>query len=171
MAASPPWLLCDSDANCEKGTFCDHLGKVCKPMCVTPDDCGGPGRRCIPAVSTLPPPTEIPGLQICTAHCDPETASPCGAGATCVRVSTSDFDCTTSLGKIEGVGCTFSDECTVGLLCIGTAAVKTCEPWCHPADAGLLNGCPWMKPYCNPFATAVTYNGTPYGYCDTSSKP
>ena len=173
VKASPnaPWLACDSDSDCQRGTFCDHVGKVCEPMCMTATDCGAPGRRCIAALSTSPPPAEIPGLQLCTAHCDPETAATCGPGTNCVRVTITDFDCTTSAGKIESVACTFSSECTKGLLCIGTANSKTCQRWCHPADATVFNGCPNAEPYCNPFATAVTYDGVPYGYCDTSSKP
>jgi hypothetical protein len=162
IAPAAAWSGCDTDNDCAATTWCDLDLHVCKPICNTTGECPS-GAHCVPVLqSTVNSP--IPSLKACTAHCDPQSASPCGAGLTCFHDTTGEFDCVRSGNKVIGASCTYADDCGKGLLCIGSAMVFTCEKWCHPADA-IGGGCPGDKFYCSSFSTAVTYNTDTYGYC------
>lgn len=164
IGASPTaaWSGCDTDNDCAATTWCDLDFHVCKPICNIPGDCA-PGAHCVPVLQSLVN-TPIPSLKVCTAHCDPQSTSPCGVGLTCVPDASGEFDCARSKNTVVGATCVYSDDCGKGLLCIGSAGVFTCEKWCHPADA-VGGGCSGSKFYCSSFATAVTYNSETYGYC------
>ena len=158
----PAWSGCDTDNDCAAATWCDLDLHVCKPICNITTDCPA-SAHCVPVLQSTVN-TPIPSLKACTAHCDPQTASPCGAGLTCYHDTTGEFDCVRSGNKVAGASCGFADDCGKGLLCIGSAMVFTCEQWCHPAN-NFGGGCPIDKAFCSSFSTAVTYNGATYGYC------
>ncbi|MEP7121289.1 MAG: hypothetical protein ABJE95_10285 [Byssovorax sp.] len=164
IGASPTaaWSGCDTDNDCAAKTWCDLDLHVCKPICSITADCSA-GAHCVPVLQSKVN-TPIPSLKACTAHCDPQSAAPCGVGLTCLQDSNSEFDCARSKKTVLGAMCTYADDCDKGLLCIGSGAMFTCEKWCHPADA-FGGGCPFDKLFCSSFATAVTYNSSTYGFC------
>lgn len=162
------WDACDDDSDCGPGVWCDHTLHVCKPICATTDQCPA-NAHCmpVPVDGTM---TTIPGLKVCTAHCDPPSANPCGTGATCYyEDTTSEFDCLRSGNTVAGGSCKFANDCGKGLVCIGTGGVLTCERWCGPANNVFSVGCALAdsnKPYCDKFGMMATYNGVVYGVCD-----
>lgn len=162
------WEACDDDSDCAAGVWCDHTLHVCKPICATTDQCPT-GAHCMPVPVDGTAKT-IPGLKVCTAHCDPPSASPCGAGTTCYYDdTTSEFDCLRSGNTVAGGSCNFGNECGKGLVCIGSGGTLTCERWCGPANNVFSVGCALAdpnKPYCDKFGMMATYNGVVYGVCD-----
>lgn len=165
MSPRPAWSSCDTDNDCAAATWCDLQLHVCKPICDILDECPA-GANCVPVPQSTVS-TPIPSLKTCTAHCDPQSATPCGNGLTCARTTTGEFDCVRSQNKVEGATCKASADCFKGLLCIGAAPTFTCEKWCSPTDA-MGGGCVGPKPYCSSFQTAVVYNSASYGYCAAS---
>jgi hypothetical protein len=162
------WDACDDDSDCAAGVWCDHALHTCKPICITTDQCPS-GAHCMP-VPVDGTAKMIPGLKVCTAHCDPPSASPCGTGTTCYYVdATSEFDCLRSGNTVAGGMCKFADDCGKGLVCLGSGATGTCERWCSPANNIFSVGCALAdpnKPYCDKFGMNATYNGVVYGVCD-----
>src|SRR5262249_17969088 len=114
----------------------------------------------------------IPGLQICTANCDPITTSPCGSGVTCIFDSSTDiqgFDCIVSGLKKEGEVCAKSKDCDKGLVCVVGSPSNTCQRWCTPVNTtfpGKSNNCTAARPNCVAFTAHFKHNGVEYGVCD-----
>ena len=163
--ASPPLArfdACSDDKSCPAGTWCNLLTAVCSPFCTSSATCGE--GACIPAVDGND--TPIPGVKVCTAHCDPVQATPCGTGATCTYdPNDGQFDCAMSGFAPEGMSCQQASDCGRGLGCAVDAANQgSCLAWCEPTDtfAGICGGL-----YCNSFSnsSSITYDGTTYGYC------
>jgi hypothetical protein len=163
IAAAPlgEYAGCSNDANCPAGTWCDRRTLVCAPFCASAAGCGN--GHCVGASDGT---NTIPGISVCTAHCDPETASPCGAGATCAYAEpVLDFDCFSS-GEVPVTGaCQSSGDCAKGLVCgvSGTTGTGSCLSWCHPA--GSSGDCAAVE-FCNEFSPAFSYDGVDYGYCN-----
>lgn len=164
IATSPhtAWTSCDTDNDCGATLWCDLQRHVCKPICMTIDECPA-GGHCVPVPRSAGGAT-IPSLKACTSHCDPQSAAPCESGLTCFYDSSDEFDCVKSQNKVEGATCKSYYDCVKGLLCIGLAPTLTCEKWCSPVNAA-GGGCVAPKSYCSSFQTAVTYNNDTYGYC------
>lgn len=165
MMAKPKWSGCQTDSDCARRTWCDHRNHVCKPICHTSDDCELK-QQCIPVLQDMST-TEVPGLRVCTSHCDPtQPEPPCSLGLTCVYNSlVKDFECATSGGVPEASPCTSSASCNPGLICVGVAPSYTCERWCSPADGLKNSGCPAAAPKCEAFNPNVMYEGVSHGAC------
>lgn len=148
-----PRARCSNDDACPVGTFCDRRTAVCMPLCNGAASCAG---RCVPAETENK--VTIPGVTVCTAHCNPTNPSACGLGAMCgYDPMALDFDCFFFAGKGPGEVCEFINDCPPTHVCVGT-----CEKWCHPADA-FGEEC---QGYCSPFANATfIYDMVEYGYC------
>lgn len=157
---------CTSDGSCQAGSWCDHFTETCAKICSSTSPCPQ-GGKCIQAVTVNS--IAIPSLQICTANCDPITASPCGPSVTCEFDTTTSvlaFDCFASGLKTEGQACTASVDCNKGLVC--RAATSTCERWCTPPGSAFPatpNNCSSAKPTCAAFSNHPTHNGVEYGVC------
>lgn len=164
------WSKCSSDGDCASGTFCDHDTSVCKKICNNVGDCVA-GALCSPAIKKNTQSTEIPGLKLCTSHCDPMSAAPCGVGLTCYySVSDAEFDCVKSTKLGVGATCNFADDCDKGLVCVGDGAGSShCQRWCHPVDefipsvfcGSFFEG----TNYCLGVAVQVQYGNSTYGVC------
>lgn len=170
--STPPrstWDACDTDSNCGPGVWCDHALHICKPICVTTDQCPA-NARCVPVLANDTT-TAIPGLDVCTAHCDPTSAMPCGANTTCYYDATiNEFDCLESGTAVAGASCNFANDCVKGLVCLGSNGTATCERWCGPADGNVSAACSAAdssKPFCVKFGMMPTYNGVVYGVCSS----
>jgi hypothetical protein len=151
---------CTADTSCPAGTWCDQRTLVCDPFCATGDGCGS--GQCVGASSGT---KSIPGVNVCTAHCDPESASPCGTGSTCsYDDKVLDFDCFTAGAASVAGSCQSSLDCKKGLVCaVNAMQVGTCYPWCHAA--GTFGDCTGTF-FCNEFTPAFVYDGADYGYCN-----
>jgi len=155
-----PYDAClGGDANCPAGTWCDRRTFVCMPFCQSAADCGG--NDCVaahnPAGNTVPG-----GISVCTANCDPVSAAPCGAGATCTydALVVGGFDCFSTMGYASGHFCMHLNDCAPGLVCAGTS----CARWCHPASTTSSADCGFAA--CTAFTNLMpTYGGATYGYC------
>ncbi len=155
---------CTDDQSCPPGTWCNLFTSVCSPFCTTSSDCK-PG-SCVPATDGNGNP--IPGVSICTAHCDPVLATPCGTGATCIDdPPEGDFDCAASgFVPVDGP-CGQSSDCGRGLVCAGnTSTDGLCSYWCEPANS---NAPDCYGTFCNALTdengNPITYGGATYGYC------
>src|SRR5258706_7524664 len=80
-----PWTKCSDDHDCGAGAWCDiWTFNVCRPICSDLGQCPM-NAQCLPTSSDPSNFTAIPGLKVCTPHCDPEVpTSPCGLDVTCV---------------------------------------------------------------------------------------
>jgi hypothetical protein len=159
------WAKCNANQDCSASSFCDHTRKVCKPICDGAGQCPS-NAQCIPAKQSDGV-TDINGLKVCTAHCNPTSAAPCGPNITCFYDSKNiDFDCASGSNLIEGVTCVGATACAKGLVCAGTMAMSTCAQWCTPINKVTKNpACPTARPYCDPVTVTVNYEGTDYGIC------
>ncbi len=160
------WAKCNANQDCGASSFCDHKRNVCKPICDGAGQCPT-NAQCIPAKQSDGM-TDVTGLKLCTAHCDPVSAAPCGANITCFYDSKSVyFDCAAGSNLTEGVTCMFgTPACAKDLTCAGSTAKSTCAQWCTPINTTDKNpACPVMRPYCDPLTVNVNYEGTDYGIC------
>jgi len=158
---------CTSDGDCNVGHWCDKTKSLCRPICISSGDCPS-GAQCLEAISpgTKQP---IPGLKVCTSHCNPMNGSPCSSEFTCVYSSSIlEWDCTLSGAQGVGVSCASSADCKAGLACVGSNNNYKCERWCHPANdafsvycAQFING----KNNCVKLSVPYPYNGDSYGAC------
>ncbi len=105
----------------------------------------------------------IPGLDVCTVNCNLVTASPCGAGATCVAVadgSSGDVvgsECFVS-GLIDlGETCAHAQDCQPGLLCYSNACSLVVQ-LSHDPCSGQGLDCLYFNP-------EIKIDGTNYGSC------
>jgi hypothetical protein len=161
-----PWGKCATNMDCDAATWCDHILNVCKPSCINNGQCPS-SAQCIPATQKDGK-TAVKNLTVCTAHCDPVTAAPCGTNTTCFYDSaTVEFDCSTTLNLGENQSCWASNVCAIGLVCAGTSGAELCKQWCTPIDATFPNpACPSGRPYCDGLAQMVMYQGKSYGICN-----
>lgn len=160
------WSKCNTNKDCDAVTWCDKILSVCKPICDGNPQCPLHA-QCLPAVQSDGV-AKVNGLTVCTAHCDPVTAAPCGTNTTCFYdFNAVEFDCSTTLNLGENITCTAANKCAVGLVCAGPAGNKLCKQWCTPIDMANTNSsCPVDRPYCDPVSVNVNYEGTDYGICD-----
>jgi hypothetical protein len=166
--AAPAWSACASDAACGIGTFCDHETGACKPMCSSSVECPQ-GAACVAAKSADG--HMIPGLALCTAHCNPETGAPCGAGLACDfsdDFGSAELDCHASGGLGPTAACQGPHDCANGLVCVDDGTKKTCLGWCHPVDESAPNFDCFSKSggiICTGLSQTVLQDGTTYGVC------
>jgi hypothetical protein len=147
-----------ADQACAAGAYCSASTSVCVPLCTSKAECaGGFCVAALDASGTSP----IPGLDVCTADCDPLTAAPCGPQVTCYYdAKHGGLDCIASKGSLEGAVCSFVNDCAPALACIG----GTCRRWCTPVgDMFTCSG----GGVCSAFSNlTVTHAGQTYGYCN-----
>ncbi len=136
--STPDFQACTSTEQCGAFSWCDEPTGVCRPVCTSAGECFttfglGIGTLCGPTVAGGS--TVMGGLQVCTAHCNPQDNLPCVTGGTnpvtCAwrsSPSPGDWDCIVSGGAGEGAGCAESWDCQPGLTC--GAYDHTCQPWC-----------------------------------------
>ena len=163
--ASLPWSKCNGDSDCGKGSWCDIWSyKTCRPICSDVGQCPS-GTQCLPTSSDSYNFIAIPGLKVCTPHCEPETTAPCAAGVTCIYDGhDKDLVCATSGNLTLGAMCNFQPDCAKGLVCVGTTP-HTCEQWCHPANGMSNASCPASKKNCVGAITWVNRDNILYGIC------
>ncbi len=158
IAGSPlgPFDACVGDTRCPAGTWCDHRTSTCAPFCDSGSACGK--GNCVPARSDVG--KTVPGASVCTSHCDPISAIPCGKGATCTySKNMGEFDCVLSLGYVEGAKCMYLDDCGKGLVCVSTGCTKWCYPAGSTSDPGCQNGCGTFTDL------TPVFEGETYGFC------
>jgi hypothetical protein len=164
LAAAPlsPYAACPKgDGDCPAGTWCDRRTKVCMPFCTPGGTACGGGGSCVAASAGTAP---VPGDYVCTAHCEPISASPCRQGATCVYdPKVLDFDCFESGNASLSGSCTLPYDCGKGLVCgvDQTTMLGSCLLWCSPTQT---SSCPSFG-FCNDFSSPISYSGASYGYC------
>lgn len=160
----PAFAFCEVDVECSEGTWCDERTFTCHTLCQNGNPCAV-GALCVQGyrVDTDDNLVAISDLGLCTAHCDPKTASACNSdfgppngGVTCINIGV-DFDCVVSNGQNEGQSCTWSNDCSIGLRCSGDPGV--CTSWCK-VGMDLCNGAG-----CCSLDPKVSYNGAEYGVC------
>jgi hypothetical protein len=154
-AAMPlhPYDACTSDTLCPMGTWCNGRTEVCMPFCTSSADCQG--NDCIGADDASG--NTVPGgASVCVANCNPETASPCGNGATCAYDSSNGaMDCFLSSNYCLGQSCKNVWDCSPGLVCAGM-----CVIWCDVKTMDCPLGTCTMFSNIDPM-----YDGDVYGYC------
>jgi hypothetical protein len=165
VMAKPKWSGCQTDSDCARGTWCDHRNHACEPICTTVDDCEG-NQQCIPVLQDGST-SEIPGLRVCTSHCDPIVPEPpCSMGLTCVyNFTVQDFECARGANVPQSSACNAPDSCDPGLICVGKPGAYTCERWCSPAGTTNSPGCAAPRPNCKAFNPTVIRDGVSYGVC------
>lgn len=157
----PSWSRCASDAECVDRTWCDHETGVCKPVCQdAATHCPDQG-ECKTAMASGG--GTIPGvLRICTAHCDPLSATSCNQSAgntNCILNDPYGFDCFASGSTSAFSWCDNLLECGPGLGCY-IYVVPACRPWCMLSN----DLCPILTD-CQAFGSPVSYNGQELGVC------
>jgi hypothetical protein len=165
VMAKPKWSGCQTDSDCARGTWCDHRNHVCEPICTTVDDCEA-NQQCIPVLQDGSA-AEIPGLRVCTSHCNPIVPEPpCSLGLTCVyNFDVQDFECVRGNKVPQSSPCDAPDDCDPGLICVGKSPSYTCERWCSPANTTNSPGCAAPRPNCKAFNPTVIRDGVTYGVC------
>jgi hypothetical protein len=159
----PAWASCLGDANCVEGTYCSG-DWVCEPVCATGDTCPN-GGWCVAALDANW--AVIPGLNVCTANCQPITGAPCDqsyGSVTCGLwgADQPEFTCYAAGGYGEGTPCDGNQiNCGSGLQCPGDAPF-VCRRWCTPI--GQQSNCP-LNQLCSPLSNHPTEDGVEYGLC------
>ena len=155
----PPTARCNVDADCVDRTWCDHATGVCKWVCQSGDNCpvGGTCANAQAAGSGT-----IPGLQVCTAYCDPRVATSCNQsnGTTNCLYGSSGFDCFWSGNKAYPNTCGGFTECGPPQTCY----LGFCRPWCD--DAG--HACPVVPGNCYAYPQPIHYGTAEMGYCSAT---
>ncbi|MBW2528412.1 MAG: hypothetical protein JRI23_29825 [Deltaproteobacteria bacterium] len=154
--AVPSWARCATDADCQSRLWCDHGSGVCKPICQSEGQCPA-GASCVQA--NAPGGGAIPGLQICTAYCDPLNPLSCNQsnGTTNCLYGNLGFDCFASGTSGLLAGCS-------GFLSCGppnTCHLGLCRPWCDT----LLGSCTFPLLTCYGYSPPIFYDGVEVGYC------
>ena len=162
----PNGSKCNVNQDCGVSSFCDHKHKVCRAICDGVGDCPA-NAQCIPAKQAVDGTTNIPGLNLCTAHCNPSDPLSCGPNITCFYdFKTVEFDCASGPNTSENSVCVLATDCAKGLVCAGGMAGFTCAQWCTPINTMIKNlSCPGLRPYCDPVTVNVNYDGKDYGIC------
>ncbi len=155
-----PWSACTVDSQCEAGTFCDLILKVCKPVCTNATCQSG---NCIQAEFGN---GNIPNLMVCVADCEPVGATPCSQSpesVSCVRKSYG-MDCEASDGLPYNADCSVDHQCAPGLVCWNNSK---CYDWCT------IGGTPCQGLSCLSLSpAAMSGDGmTEYGFCGLFSAP
>lgn len=159
----PAWSECTVDTQCQAGTWCDLVRKVCKPVCSN--------AACPTSGSCIPAPSgnggNVANVMVCVADCEPVGATPCNQSqgdVACVRTP-DGLDCMES-GSVAKLGsCTSDYRCAPGLVCY---ANSYCEEWCTIGG----NDCPggYFCVSLNPQVMSGDGN-TEYGVCGLSVAP
>lgn len=153
--AVPAWARCFSDADCQARLWCDHTTGVCKPLCQTTVQCPS-GADCLAALAAGGGP--IPGLQICTSHCDPRNANSCNQsyGTTNCLYGDDGFDCFASGTASYPASCSSFVDCAPPQTC----HLGYCRFWCDVQ----ANSC--VSPlFCRSYAVPIYYDGIELGFC------
>jgi hypothetical protein len=153
----PAWSSCQSDSQCQTGTWCDLLLGVCKPLCPN-TGCDNNG-ECLPAEHGN---GTIPDLFVCTANCEPDQATPCVQDygpVTCGRVG-GGWDCQQSGNGGTGSSCGDDGDCAPGLLCTAQGA---CWEWCLIGQGGTCTT--GTGTYCSAVVPPANHDNGEYGVC------
>lgn len=149
---------CQSDAECEAGTYCHPHLTTCKPFCDNDTDCGGGAGECAPTGSSDAP---LP-FETCVAMCDPVEGTWCDDGTACFFAEPTHFqhwDCGSSTGLGLGVACSDGDlVCGNGLTCVA----GTCQRYCYltePAPSECSGSC------ADVLSREAVFEGKPVGAC------
>jgi hypothetical protein len=155
---TPIFAPCGADPECAAGAYCSASSGVCLLLCTSKAGCAG--GSCVEALDESGS-SPIPGLDVCTANCDPITAAPCGPLVTCSYSTVhGELDCVASKGVLEGGNCSFANDCAPGLVCVGNA----CRRWCTPVGDTLTCSAGSL---CAGFSNLnVMHAGQTYGYCN-----
>jgi hypothetical protein len=162
---TPDYGACSSTTDCADGSWCELSTSVCEPICSS--TCTG--GTCVHAAQATTGTATIPGLDVCSASCDLVSASPCGAGATCVNLTDSNGDtvgseCIMSAMIPLGMPCALASDCAAGMVCTEdlTDDNTECSLWCSADE----DPCPDNGLSCKYFEDpSVDLDGHDYGYC------
>jgi hypothetical protein len=166
--------------DCVRGDLCAVSAGMatCSKFCATDSDCPGAAV----ASGSTPEPANVPrctGLlqgtvtstayPLCTVACNPVKAagpSGCLAHQLCVYTVTPSgvdtTDCQGSYAGIEGNACSASNDCDVGLVCVGRAQTH-CRQVCR---IGMSSDCTIAGDTC---ATPAGATAPMFGYCCPAS--
>ena len=163
-------VLCASATACVPGHACVGAGGVtwCQRLCEDDSDCtGGAGSLCILTLGDGMGGT-IPGVTMCTVHCDPVDGVECVAGTSCgvyrEEMGGTRFltHCRANGPGGEGAACTSDTGCMPRLACVGPSGGSTvCRRWCRVASG---TGCTGGTT-CQSLATPAIVGGVEYGIC------
>jgi len=154
--STPAWHACEIDADCADGAWCDRYSSACKPWCANFTECSEDA-SCSSARRLDG--TPLPGVTVCTAHCNLELDTVCGPGLNCVieDLRAPEGDCVKAGDVAAGCYCDPTKACIRGLR--RDDADGVCKEWCifgQPATCGGGSGCG---------STIVTYGGTNFALC------
>jgi len=118
---------CEGLGVCEPGATC--IGSGCKRFCSQTGDCLS-GASCVAVLGNTDP---IPGMKVCTDHCQPWNQYSCTGGLMCLHYpGYGDFLCVP--GGTSTGSCTDASQCAPGRVCIDTGSGKgECLKWCRNA--------------------------------------
>jgi large repetitive protein len=158
---------CELETECAAGYVCLGDPAVandtqCRRYCDVDSDCNGDGSRCLIQIGDANG-DPIPGVDVCTNHCEPVTQAGCPSGQGCLPYEdgAQDFtDCTLVGTKLDGATCSVAEECRPGSLCVDdTATLSHCRRMC---EVGLT--CP-SGGTCTGFVDPVDLSGVEVGVC------
>lgn len=157
----PAWTRCNSDSDCDMGTFCDGATLVCHPVCQNAAQCADDASQCITATDSAG--VAIPGFRVCTSNCNPLNATPCSDAegkTTCYyNPGGSYWDCIQTVGLTEGSNCSSPTTCARGLVC---PASNTCRPWCVPVGDPFCAG---IDTFCSGVNPMISWESQEIGIC------
>ncbi len=171
------WNNCtgNGDSQCGVGRTC--VDGVCSPFCGSVTDCPGAYRDCLQVQNSSG--TNITGMKVCTAFCDPTNPqnatggfTACGANVNCYPQSDRAPLClgpTTASGK-QNASCTTNNasdytKCAPGYVCLTvvSGSVYGCYKFCKVGVAGECSA--FSGTSCNSFSPANYAGGQEIGYC------
>jgi hypothetical protein len=162
---------------CQAGAACVGASATsgqCLEFCETDFDCSSGGICAITLADGPNSTTSIPGVTLCSPHCNPIGGLGCPPGATCELARESSGQtrwfgvCAPSASKTQGTACTQgAGDCALGYTCLddGTGTDR-CLKYC---DADLLSGCSGATS-CYPLqdmsGLPIVLDGVTIGVCD-----
>jgi cysteine-rich repeat protein len=155
---------CASDMECAEALMCsgarNSSESLCYRFCGDDTDCVGAGSRCVVGVSTGGAP--IPGVTLCSLHCDPSNTFACPLGTGC-KIWSYEGEYLTDCGGPVGLGhvgrdCSSDADCAPGYFC--APGFPTCLQYCTLPEGYCEGGYP-----CTEFDPPVRIGTQRIGYC------
>ncbi|MBX3270765.1 MAG: hypothetical protein KF729_10910 [Sandaracinaceae bacterium] len=157
---------CTGATACQAGLLCigSASANFCSRFCSSDADCtAGAGSLCLLELDDGTG-GAIPGVRLCTAHCDPATPGVgCPSTMGCAiyeesmgagRIFTG---CRPAGTRTAGQTCPNPDDCAPGHFCGDGVCYRTCRPPFGSECTGLT--------FCESFSTPLVIGGVEYGYC------
>lgn len=156
---------CTTATACAAGYTClgdaaNVNSTACHRFCDVDSNCTGAGARCLLQIDdgTGNP---VPGVTVCTNHCDPAAQSGCPSGQACYAYEdgTKDYtDCTLPGTRAVGQTCSVVEDCQLGLMCISQGGTDVCRRTCEVGTACTTGSC-------TGFTAPIVIDGAEIGVC------